>query len=263
MAWTIADDLMQIRGGRGYETAESLAARGERPIGVEQIMRDLRINRIFEGSTEIMHLLIARAAVVMLRSVAGDIIDPEAATGAMVKAGLRAGAFYAAWLPTLAVGKGQIPGGYGSFGPLAKHLRVVERSSRKLARSTFYGMARWHGKLERRQAFLGRIVDIGAELFAMSATCVRAHAERDTHPEGLELAELFCRQARLRIREHFRALWRNTDSRDVALAKRIAEGRYAWIERGVLPVPDTGEWVSTWEVGPSTEKDVRRRIPTA
>jgi alkylation response protein AidB-like acyl-CoA dehydrogenase len=263
MAWTIADDLMQIRGGRGYETAASLAARGERPIGVEQIMRDLRINRIFEGSTEIMHLLIAREAVDKHLAVAGDIIDPDAATGAKVKAGLRAGAFYAGWLPTLAVGKGQIPGGYGSFGPLAKHLRFVERSSRKLARSTFYGMARWQGKLERKQAFLGRIVDIGAELFAMSATCVRAHAERDTHPEGLELAELFCRQARLRVREHFRALWRNTDPRDVALAKRVIEGRYAWMERGVLPVPESGEWVSTWDSGPSTEQDVRRRLPTA
>jgi hypothetical protein len=261
MAWTIADDLMQIRGGRGYETADSLAARGERAIGVEQMQRDMRINRIFEGSTEIMHLLIAREAVDKHLSVAGDIIDPDAATGAKVKAGLRAGAFYAAWLPTLAVGKGQIPGGYGSFGPLAKHLRYVERASRKLARSTFYGMARWQGKLERKQAFLGRIVDIGAELFAMSATCVRAHAERDTHPEGLELAELFCRQARLRVREHFRALWRNTDSRDVAVAKRVTEGRYAWMERGVLPVPDAGEWVSTWEVGASTETDVRRRVP--
>jgi hypothetical protein len=79
----------------------------------------------------------------------------------------------------------------------------------------------------------------------------------------VELAELFCQQARLRVSEHFRALWRNTDPRDVALAKRVIEGRYAWLEGGVLPVPEAGQWVSTWESGPSTEKDVRRRVPSA
>ncbi|CAM5267886.1 hypothetical protein SVIOM74S_04972 [Streptomyces violarus] len=62
-------------------------------------------------------------------------------------------------------------------GPL-RHLRYVERTSRKLARSTFYAMSRWQGRMESKQGFLGRIVDIGAELFAMSATCVRAELLR-------------------------------------------------------------------------------------
>src|SRR4051812_37582179 len=190
MAWQVADELIQIRGGRGYETAASLAARGERAAEAEQLLRDLRINRIFEGSTEIMHLLIAREAVDAHLSVAGDIIDPEAGLGRKARAGARAGGFYARWLPTLTVGKGQVPGGYAEFGPLARQVRYVERASRKLARETFYAMARWQGKMERKQGFLARVVDIGAELFAMSAACVRARAEDD--PAGRELAELFC-----------------------------------------------------------------------
>ncbi|AVT40784.1 acyl-CoA dehydrogenase family protein [Plantactinospora sp. BB1] len=261
MAWKIADELVQIRGGRGYETADSLTARGERPAAVEQILRDLRINRIFEGSTEIMHLLIAREAVDAHLSVAGDIIDPDAELGRKVRAGARAGAFYARWLPTLAVGRGQNPGGYAGYGPLAGHLRHVERSSRKLARSTFLGMSRWQGKLEHKQGFLGRIVDIGAELFAMSAVCVRAHAERETRPEGVELADLFCRQARVRIAALFRALWENTDSVDTAAAKRILAGRYAFVEEGVVTPPADLPWVAPWQPGPSTAEDVRRRIP--
>jgi hypothetical protein len=263
MAWQIADELIQIRGGRGYETAESLIARGERPAEVEQILRDLRINRIFEGSTEIMHLLIAREAVDAHLSVAGDIIDPEAGLGRKPRAGARAGAFYAQWLPTLAVGRGQVPSGYGEFGPLAVHLRYVERASRKLARSTFYAMSRWRGKLERKQGFLGRIVDIGAELYAMSAVCVRARAERDGRPEGVELADLFCRQARLRAEALFDALWDNTDSLDVAAARRVLDGRYTFLEAGVVTEPSDQAWVASWAPGPSTTEDVRRRIPPA
>ncbi|MGN9910991.1 acyl-CoA dehydrogenase family protein [Phytohabitans sp. LJ34] len=261
MAWQVADELIQVRGGRGYETADSLAARGERAVEVEQLLRDLRINRIFEGSTEIMHLLIAREAVDAHLSVAGDIIDPDAGLGRKARAGAKAGAFYAKWLPTLAVGRGQVPNGYGEFGPLASHLRYVERASRKLARSTFYAMSRWQGKLERKQGFLGRIVDIGAELFAMSAVCVRARSERETRPEGVELADLFCRQARLRAEALFAALWDNTDSLDTKVAKRVLEGRYTFLEEGVVTSTSDAAWVATWEPGPSTAEDVRRRIP--
>jgi alkylation response protein AidB-like acyl-CoA dehydrogenase len=263
MAWKIADELIQIRGGRGYETADSLTARGERPAEVEQILRDLRINRIFEGSTEIMHLLIAREAVDAHLSVAGDIIDPEARLGRKARAGARAGVFYAKWLPTLAVGRGQSPTGYGEFGPLAAHLRYVERASRKLARSTFYAMSRWRGKMERKGAFLGRIVDIGAELFAMAAVCGRARAEKSTNPEGVELADLFCRQARLRVENLFDALWQNTDSVDKTAAKKILAGRYTFLEEGVVTPATDLPWVAAWKPGPSTATDVRRRIPPA
>ncbi len=260
-AWTIADELVQIRGGRGFETAASQRARGERGIEAEQVLRDLRIMRIFEGSTEIMHLLIAREAVDAHLAVAGDIIDPDASREDKIKAVAKAGAFYAGWLPTLVAGKGLMPSSFAEFGPLAGHVRYLERTTRKLARSIFYGMGRWQGAMERKQAFLGRVVDIGAELFAMTAACLRAKAQRTEHPEGVELADLFCQQARVRIGALFTALWENTDDADNAAAKQVLAGRYAFAEDGIVLPGDDGPWVTPVEPGPSVKPDVRRHIP--
>ena len=228
IGWQITDELMQIRGGRGYETAESLKARGEKAVPVEQVMRDMRINRIFEGSTEIMHLLIAREAVDQHLSVAGDILDPDTEIKDKAKSAVAAGAFYGKWLPQLAAGKGQNPGSYDEFGDLAKHVRFAERASRKLARSTFYGMSRWQAGLEKRQAWLGRIVDIGAELFAISSAVVYANTLAEERPEraeqARELADLFCTQARRRANNLFRDLWQNDDDENHAAALKVLDG---------------------------------------
>ncbi|GII04727.1 acyl-CoA dehydrogenase family protein [Planobispora takensis] len=261
MAWRVADELVQIRGGRGYETAESLAARGERGVPAEQILRDVRINRIFEGSTEIMQLLIAREAVDTHLSVAGRLIDPAASGRDKARAAARAGGFYARWLPTLVAGSGNRPGAYGDFGPLAGHLRYVERAGRRLARSTFYGMSRWQGRLEHKQGFLGRIVDIGAELFAITATCVRAQEEAaELGCKPAEVADVFCRQARLRAEALFRRLWTNTDARDVRLARYLLQGRYAFLEEGILDASIEGPWIAVTGSGPSETENVHRPI---
>jgi alkylation response protein AidB-like acyl-CoA dehydrogenase len=267
MACLIADELMQIRGGRGYETAESLAARGERAVPVEQSLRDLRINRIFEGSSEIMRLLIAREAVDAHLTAAGDLAKPDADLRQKAAAAVGASGFYAKWLPQLVFGEGQRPTAFSQFGPLASHLRFVERSARKLARNTFYGMARWQAKLEEKQGFLGRIVDIGAELFAMSAACVRAEAQRGKDPvigrQAYQLAETFCQQATLRVEALFHGLWANTDSSDVELTNAVLEGRYSWLEEGIIDQSaGTGPWISHWEPGPSTEPNLARRFLT-
>ena len=265
MACLIADELVQIRGGRGYETAESLAARGERAVPVEQMVRDLRINRIFEGSSEIMRLLIAREAVDAHLSAAGDLAKPDSGLRQKAAAAVGASGFYAKWLPQLAFGEGQRPTAYSEFGPLATHLRFIERSTRKLARNTFYGMARWQAKLEQKQGFLGRIVDIGAELFAMSAVCVRAEGQRASDQtlgrQAYELADTFCRQATLRVEALFHALWANTDSSDVQLAHDVLAGRFTWMEEGIIdPSEGTGPWIAHWEPGASTETNLARRF---
>ncbi|MFG2529815.1 acyl-CoA dehydrogenase family protein [Streptomyces sp. NPDC048516] len=263
MGWLMADELVQIRGGRGYETAPSLAARGERAVPAEQMLRDMRINRIFEGSTEIMHLLIAREAVDAHLSVAGDLIDPDKSLADKGRAAAKAGGFYARWLPKLVAGPGQLPRTYQEFGQLAGHLRYVERTSRKLARSTFYAMSRWQGRMETKQGFLGRIVDIGAELFAMSAACVRAEYLTETGDHGREaqqLADVFCRQARIRVEELFGRLWSNTDELDRKVVDGVLDGSYTWLEEGMIDPSGDGPWIADATPGPSRTDNVRRPV---
>jgi hypothetical protein len=263
MGYLVADELVQIRGGRGYETADSLAARGERAVPVEQLLRDMRINRIFEGSSEIMRLLIAREAVDAHLAAAGDLASADATLGAKARAAVHAGAFYARWLPQLVVGRGSLPGSYGDFTTLARHLRYVERTSRALARRTFAAMARWQAGLEQKQALLGRIVDIGAELFAMSAVCTRAEAlrrqDRAIGDGAYRLADAFCAQSRLRVDELLHQLGHSTDAGDRGLARAVMAGKATWLERGIIDSSEgTGPWISTTPTGPSTAESVRR-----
>jgi hypothetical protein len=238
LAWQVADTAMQIRGGRGYETAASLARRGERPSAVERTMRDLRINLIFEGSSEIMRLFIAREAVDPHLQRAGAMVDPEASVGARVRGVASLGLHFAGWLPRLLAGRGTVPGAFGSYGPCARHLRYVERTSRRLGRTLFRAMARFGPKLEKRQAVLFRLVDVGAELFAMTAVCVWARhlVERDPANEGpWMLADLYCRNARRRIRTLFSDVFRNHDRVKYRTAMGVLAGEHAYLE---TEIPD-------------------------
>lgn len=242
--WEIIDDTMQIRSGRGYESAPSLKARGERPEPVERIMRDFRINMIFEGSSEIMRLFIAREALDSHLQVAGAIADPDASLGAKLAAFVKAGLYYAVWYPGRWLGWGRWPR-YGEFGPLAKHMRYVNRASRRLARALFHAIIRYGPALEKRQAVLARMVEIGAELFAMSAICSQAQAMRiSKSPEerakaemAVDLADTFCRIARRRIGERFGGVFRNDDVKVYKSAQRVMANEAAWMEEGV-PVPE-------------------------
>jgi alkylation response protein AidB-like acyl-CoA dehydrogenase len=246
-AWEVVDTMIQVRGGRGYETAKSLAARGEKPVPAEQMLRDMRINRIFEGSTEIMHLMIAREAVDQHLQIAGDILLGDGGVAEKAKLGLKAGAFYAKWFPSLTVGKGQDPRSFDEFGSLAKHLRYAERSSRKLARSTFYALGRYQAQLEQKGSLLGRIVDIGAELYAIASACTYATtlAEEDPqHKDAVhELADLFCNQARRRADALFHALWANDDDDQYKTAQAVLDGRYEFFEHDVLDPAGDGPMI--------------------
>jgi len=236
IGWRIIDDTLQIKGGRGYETADSLRSRGERPDPVERMMRDFRINLIFEGSSEIMRLFIAREAVDTHLKIAGALIDPKSTAAQKLSALARSAVFYGTWYPRLWFGlRGRV--GYGEFGPLATHVRFVDRAGRKLARTLFHCMVRFGPKLEKRQAVLGRLVEIGAELLAITASCSRAQAMVTKDPANrgpVELADLFSRQARRRVADRFAAVFDNDDVAAYEVAQRVLRNEHVWLEEGMV-----------------------------
>jgi len=239
VAWVLCDDALQIRGGRGYETARSLASRGDLPVPIERQLRDLRINKIFEGSNQVMRLFIAREALDVHLKVAGDVVMPGVPLGRRLTGLVRAGLFYAWWYPSRWFSWGRWPR-YSGFGKLAGHLRWVHRTSGRLARQQFHLMVTHGPALEKRQGLLFRCVDIGAELFAMAAVCVRAKRDMDRNRADQtpgELADAFCRQARLRVEDLFERIRENADVRTAQVARGLLDGRYRWLEEGIIPAP--------------------------
>jgi hypothetical protein len=236
--WEHVNEAMQIRGGRGYETAESLAARGEPPVPIERLMRDCRINLIFEGSSEIMRLFIAREALDAHLKVGAPVLNSQLPLGTRARAAGKAAIFYGGWYPRqwLPFGTTRSRSTSGVsvrvHARLAGHVRWASRASRRLARSLFHAMARFGPKLEREQVLLGRFVDIGTELFAIGATCARAEAMGTR--EAIDLADFFARSARMRIERLFCNVSENADRAGYKLAQRVLAGEYEWVEAGLL-----------------------------
>jgi alkylation response protein AidB-like acyl-CoA dehydrogenase len=262
---TILNELVQTRGGRGFEESQSLRARGETPWPVERMYRDARINTIVEGTTEILHLFLAREALDFHLSKAGDLVLKKLPFGQMAKIAAKCAAFYPFWFV-----KQFLPGGKplpdGVPSALAGHLAFVRKTAKKLARTTFVKMLRHGPTLERRELLLNRVVDVGIELTVMSATCARATMMLKKNPNDAspaELADLFCRMARRRIAVAFDGMSDNDDRTVVAVANGVLEGRYAWQEYGFIDPLAREEITKAKDRGTIPERDAAeaRSVP--
>jgi hypothetical protein len=259
VGWQLIDEAVQARGGRAYERADSLLARGEKPVPLERMLRDFRINRIFEGSSEIMRLFIAREALDKHLEIAGPLVEGDLSLFRRVALIPKVIAFYAVWYPKQWLPRGKVPRDYG---PLRTHMRYVSRTSRRLARKLFHKMVRYGAGLQRRQMLLFRAVDIGVELFAIAATTGRAQmlvrTENPDAERAVALADLFCRQARRRIELLFRSLDSNDDVRSYDAARAVLNGEYLWMEEGIvglqenMSLPDF-DGIRTAAAGPGGE----------
>ncbi len=234
-AWKITDVTMQLRGGRGYEKASSLKARGEPGYPVERAMRDCRINTILEGSTEIMRLFLAREAMDPHLKKIKDLLTGKLSTVQKIAKIFSLIGHYSYWYPSQLV-RSLFTSSYKELGPLAEYFRYCEATSHKLARNIFWYMAKYQQGLEKRQMILGRLMEIGTEIFAMTATCSYAHKlKQETGDDtSTQLADYFCKMAKRRIENHFHSLTENDDRTANKLAKRVIEGDLKWLEEGII-----------------------------
>lgn len=235
--WKIVDMTMQLRGGRGYEKASSLKARGEVGYPVERMMRDCRINTILEGSTEIMKLFLAREAMDPHLKLAGGLLKKNASFSEKLHSFGRILKFYAKWYPAQFTPSFLHPS-YPNLGQLSKQYSYIRKHSSILARAIFFYMAKYKQGLEKKQMILGRLMEIGTELFAMAAVCSYAvQKKEETKNEGpIQLASYFCKLAQRRISLNFNDLDNSEDFYANELAKEVLNNKFLWLEEGVIPL---------------------------
>lgn len=224
-AWHAVDQTMQIKGGRGYETADSLKNRGAKADPIERLLRDCRINTIFEGSTEIMKLFIAREALDPHLRQGAAAIDTRNSLMQRAKAGIKAGLFYSLWYPGRYIpqhkGLEQV-----EHPKLNYQLKQISKQSRRLSRALFHSMVKIGPQLEKRQLLLGRYVDIATELFAMTCSVARAHAldgcdDNILNSHAVENALYICKRGNCRIEHLFKEAKKAPDKQGYDLAQSM------------------------------------------
>lgn len=232
--WEAVNDLFQIRGGRGFMTAEAQRKTGEPPIPVMRMLRDARINLVWEGTSEILRIWMAR-----------ESLSPYLEQGLAILQGsagrkLEAARYYAqmSLVSSLPFARSE------AADPLFKNqyarwVRFIESSSRRLARATLTATLYHRQKLHNKQLLLQSLVDDSLWLFPMAATVWYASQPEMRDKPGIrELVEYFCREMESRLHPSSRSRRRRRHEKDGSvyrLSKRIMSGDYAWVEEGILP----------------------------
>lgn len=233
--WKISDMTMQLRGGRGYEKGRSLKARGEEVFPVERVMRDCRINRILEGTTEIMKLFLAREAIDPHLKRAAPLMSKKTSFLGKTKTAFSLLGFYSWWYPKQKLGWLSTQR-FPELGELEPHYRYIERTSHRMTALLFQAMVRYQQKLEKRQLLLGRLMEIGTDLFAMAACCsyaIHLQKKNSSDDSPIELANYFCLLAQKRIEDRFQLIKKNDDRQGNRLAARVLQKDCRWLEDGI------------------------------
>jgi alkylation response protein AidB-like acyl-CoA dehydrogenase len=233
--WEVVNDLFQVRGGRGFMTVESQRLSGESDVPVMRMLRDARINLVWEGTSEILRIWMARESLAPyieqgLTFLQGSASDKLAALWYFSRMALRSS------VPAFNPGTGS-----GMFREdYAEWVRFIESSARSLTRSTLTATVRHRQGLHNKQLLLQSLVDHSLWLFPMAATAWYAsQPEMRAKPGIRELTNYFCQEMADRIgtssssKSHRK---QGKDSTVYRLSKAIMSGEYAWLEEGIIPL---------------------------
>jgi hypothetical protein len=181
---------------------------------MERVLRDTRINRIVEGTTDVMHLFIAREALDGHLRNAGGLFKKGATLWDKVKTIGKCALIYPKWY----IGNllGSVFEKFGGFDKqIAGHLSWAEKNTRRLALTLFHQMLLRGPKLEMRQLILARLVDIGAELAVMALVAARLQSEKNSnnprYAVNLIIMEHFFKSRKAYVSRLFDEVWNNAD----------------------------------------------------
>jgi hypothetical protein len=234
--WEVINDLFQVRGGRGFMTVESQRKSGEFSIPVMRMLRDARINLVWEGTSEILRIWMAREALAPyieqgLAFLHGSPSDKFAAPLYYARMALRSRLPYSTPLSNS-----------GMFGDdYARWVRFIESSSRSLTRSTLSATLRHRQGLHNKQILLQDLIDDSLAIFPVAAIIWYAsQPEMRTKPGIRELVTYFCHAMEERLHPlsstEKKMRGHKKDSTVYRLSKAIMSGEYAWLEEGIVPL---------------------------
>ena len=233
--WEAVNDLFQVRGGRGFMTVEAQRKSGEPAIPVMRMLRDARINLVWEGTSEILRIWMAR------ESLAPYLEQGLAILQGSTSKKLAAARYYArmacrASLPFSHVDAAASP----CDKEYAQWRRLLESSSRRLTRSTLMATLSHRQKLHNKQLLLQHLVNESLLLFPLAATLWYASQPEMRTKQGIrELVHYCCQDIAERLHPASTVSQKiRRDKKDTMvyrLSKSIMSGEYAWLEDGILP----------------------------
>ncbi|OGM96001.1 MAG: hypothetical protein A2816_00875 [Candidatus Yanofskybacteria bacterium RIFCSPHIGHO2_01_FULL_39_44] len=227
-AWQIVDNLAQVRGGRFYETWQSLSKRELTPPD-EILWTGARPNRIFEGANEILVQLMFREGTDKFIKTALPLMSKRSSMGEKLRAATKMAGYYLSsvnlYLPNW----------------LMNHIKFIEHRSGKLARNIIISSAKYSTKLALKQLMLDRFSRIAINLGAMALTYSYAR-ELDKEDQGhnySQLADIFCRTTKYEVEELFRVLNNNDDEYRWKVSKRLINGDFdVFLLSGIIPMTE-------------------------